>query len=203
MIKNMTNTPSSASEALTLGSRFHYWTGRGGKRYIFSVYQAGTCPPLPGAVYVIAKRGLDGNRFPLAIGRFPALWESASRQAAKLLKSSGGDEVHVHLLADDDQSAEEIVCDLKPAFGGAVRLRAVEDNSFEAPLDRNRGFSERQTASLRAGRIGTGDLGTDPRRPAASPVLPVWHPGCQPHACGQLSSAHIPDWHLTAPRPAE
>ena len=145
MNNNMTNTPSSASEALTLGGRFHYWTGRGGKRYIFSVYQAGACPPLPGAVYVIAKRGHDGKRFPLAIGRFPALWESASRQAAKLLKSSGGDEVHVHLLADDDQNAEEIVCDLKPALGGAVRLRTVENTAFEESQTKNPGFSERQT----------------------------------------------------------
>ena len=146
MIENIKNSPSSASEALTLGGRFHYWTGQNGKRYIFSVYAAGSCPPLPGAVYVIAKKGHDGSRFPLAIGRFPALWESASRQAARLLKSSGGDEVHVHLLADDDRRAEEIVRDLKPALGGVVRLRTAEPSAIsQAQPEESAGFSERQS----------------------------------------------------------
>ncbi|NNF76751.1 MAG: hypothetical protein HKN05_01860 [Rhizobiales bacterium] len=123
MNENIKNTTSSTSETLRLGGRFHYWSGQSGSRYIFSIYKPGSCPPLPGAVYVIANKRPDGSRDALAIGRFPSLWECAGREAAKLIRASGGDEVHVHLLAENDREAEDIVCDLKPALGGVVRLR--------------------------------------------------------------------------------
>ncbi|MEM7425212.1 MAG: hypothetical protein AAF441_03905 [Pseudomonadota bacterium] len=143
MIENIQNTPSPASDVLTLEGRFHYWEGQSGARYIFSVYKAGTCPPLPGAIYVIAKRGHDDSRYPLAIGRFPAIWESASRQASKLLKVVGGDEVHVHLLADDDGAAEDIVSDLKPALGPAARIRELAQ-PLEPRSGTQQGFAEGQ-----------------------------------------------------------
>ncbi len=141
MIENTQNTSSLAPDALTLGGRFHYWEGQAGERYIFSVYKEGTCPPLPGAVYVIAKRGHDGQHYPLAIGRFPAIWEAASRDATKLLKITGGDEVHVHLLADNDSAAEDVVRDLKPVLGPVVRLRVAN----ETPEPPATGFAEQQS----------------------------------------------------------
>lgn len=129
MIESIQNTTSAASETLPLGGRFHYWQGQSGTRYIFSIYKPGACPPLPGAVYVIANRRPDGSRAALAIGRFPAVWECASHEAIKLIKATGGDEVHVHLLAESDRDAEDIVCDMKPALDGVVRLRPAEARS--------------------------------------------------------------------------
>ena len=143
MIENIKNTTSAASENLPLGGRFHYWTGQSGNRYIFSIYKPGACPPLPGAVYVIANRRPDGSRDALAIGRFPEIWECASNEAAKLIKASGGDEVHVHLLAESDRDAEDIVCDLKPALGSVVRLRPSEPRRSSMPGVRD-GFSDEQ-----------------------------------------------------------
>lgn len=126
MIESIKNTTSAASETLPLGGRFHYWSGQSGTRYIFSIYKPGACPPLPGAVYVIANRRPDGSRDALAVGRFPAVWECASHEVIKLIKATGGTEVHVHLLAENDRDAEDVVCDLKPALDGVVRLRPVE-----------------------------------------------------------------------------
>ncbi|MEM1199019.1 MAG: hypothetical protein AAGI06_06875 [Pseudomonadota bacterium] len=144
MIENIKNTTSSASETLPLGGRFHYWSGQSGARYIFSIYKPGSCPPLPGAVYVIANKRPDGSREALAIGRFPAIWESASREAAKLIRSSGGDEVHVHLLAESDRQAEDIVCDLKPALGSVVRFRPGPPVRRQPSVEQIDGFSEAQ-----------------------------------------------------------
>ena len=142
MIENIQNSQSSAADALSLGGRFRHWEGQSGARYIFSVYKSGACPPLPGAVYVIVKRGYDDQCYPLAVGRFPAIWESASSKASKLLAITGGDEVHVHLLAEDDVAAEEVVRDLKPALGPAVRLRFPERRD---PPAQTNGFSEHQS----------------------------------------------------------
>jgi hypothetical protein len=92
--------------------RFVYWQGASGRRYIHSVYAAGACPPLPGAVYVAVARGAGGERRPLAIGRFAAI------EALNLACPSGGegldaaDEVHVHLLAETDAECERILRDL-------------------------------------------------------------------------------------------
>ncbi len=144
MIENIKNTTSQASETLPLGGRFHYWSGQSGRRYIFSIYKPGACPPLPGAVYVIANRRPDGGREALAVGRFPAVWECASREVAKLIRSSGGDEVHVHLLAESDRQAEDIVCDLKPALGGVVRLRPHAEMRPRPSVEFRQGFSDEQ-----------------------------------------------------------
>lgn len=147
MIENAQNSHLSASDALSLGGRFRHWEGLSGTRYICSVYKSGACPPLPGAVYVIVKRGGDDQCYPLAVGRFPAIWESASSKASKLLAMTGGDEVHVHLLAEDDAEAESIVSDLKPALGPAVRVRLPEKT---ARTERPAGFSEHQTDLFQA-----------------------------------------------------
>ncbi len=146
MIESTQNTTSPASETLPLGGRFHYWSGQSGTRYIFSIYKPGSCPPLPGAVYVIVKRRADDRREALAIGRFPAFWECASREAAKLIRTSGGDEVHVHLLAKNDQAAEDIVCDLKPALSGVVRFRPSSRVHRRPSVELRSGFSEEQVS---------------------------------------------------------
>lgn len=91
--------------------RFWYWHGASGRRYIHSIYPAGSCPPLPGAVYVAVKRMAE-MRMAVAIGRFPVIWDMRAAAAA----GHGADELHVHLLARDEAEADVILADLTDAF---------------------------------------------------------------------------------------
>jgi hypothetical protein len=91
--------------------RFWYWRGASGKKYIHSVYEVGTCPPLPGAIYVAVRR-IGNLRTVIAINRFPPFWDGTFSAHENL----EADEIHVHLLARDNVSAEAILGDLKSAF---------------------------------------------------------------------------------------
>jgi hypothetical protein len=94
--------------------RFWYWFGASGRRYIHSIYPAGQCPPLPGAVFIAVKR-TGTLRTAIAVGRFSVFWElGAVRETGP-----GVDEFHVHLLARDDEDAEAIADDLERALRGA------------------------------------------------------------------------------------
>src|SRR3954463_7132796 len=77
--------------------RFWYWFGASGRRYIHSVYPAGCCPPLPGAVFIAVKR-TGTLRTAVSVGRFSVFWDLSVTPAV------GWDveELHVHLLARDD-----------------------------------------------------------------------------------------------------
>ncbi len=91
--------------------RFWYWRGASGKKYIHSIYAVGACPPLPGAIYVAVRR--NGNaRSVIAIDRFTPFWDGTFSAHENL----AADEIHVHLLASDNASAEGILNDLKAAL---------------------------------------------------------------------------------------
>ena len=47
-----------------------------------------------------------------------------------LARKSGADEIHVHLLAEDESDAENTVDDLKRALSIAVRVRTPEPEAF-------------------------------------------------------------------------
>jgi hypothetical protein len=101
--------------------RFWYWQGASGRSYIHSIYNCDTCPPLPGAVYVAVRR--HGNmRFAVGTGRFPNVWERGRRSAASLLAGTpGADEIHVHLLARNEEAAEAVCQDLEAALRSQPR----------------------------------------------------------------------------------
>ena len=123
MNKTQTNTPSHIASDARFQERFQYWIGQSGRRYIFSIYSPQNCPPLPGAVYLAVRREADGSRTARALGRFPAFWDAGNGHAAALARNAGADEIHVHLLAESDDEAEAVICDLKAAIAPAVRLR--------------------------------------------------------------------------------
>jgi hypothetical protein len=102
-------------------SRFWYWRGASGQRYIHSVYPANACPPLPGAIYVAVRR-TGTLRTALTTGRFSVFWElSAEAQVAAAMADVGADEIHVHLLAGSEERAQAILADLQRAmFPGDV-----------------------------------------------------------------------------------
>jgi hypothetical protein len=95
-------------------SRFHFWTGASGRRYVHTVYELLECPPLPAANYVLVRRGQGARRKILAIGRVgeqaPSLNLAEIRQRGAEL---GADEVHVHLLAESAKLAKLVEFDLR------------------------------------------------------------------------------------------
>ncbi len=110
----LTGHPITASLADDpgIGERFWYWRGRSGSTYIHSIYPADFCPPLPGAVYV-AVRSVNGMRRACAIGRFSRSLENGPLGTAF---PEGCNEIHVHLLAREDEAAELVRRDLAEAF---------------------------------------------------------------------------------------
>ena len=48
-------------------TRFHFWAGASGKRYVHSVYDLLECPPLPADNYVLVRRRSNGRAEALSI----------------------------------------------------------------------------------------------------------------------------------------
>lgn len=117
--------PLEAAEAGQHGGRFMFWSGASGKRYVHSIYALTDCPELPAANFVLTRRGSDGRRAVLAIGRVTNASHSLNlaeiRQRGAQLDAS---EVHVHLLATDAREMRNVEFDLRTgqyragAFGG-------------------------------------------------------------------------------------
>lgn len=104
--------PAAISREGDFADRFWYWHGASGKRYIHSVYKATSCPPLPGAVFVAVRRTGD-LREAVAVGRFSRIWDVAAGITGGLdLQALDADELHVHLLAREDEAAEAVADDL-------------------------------------------------------------------------------------------
>jgi len=101
-------------------TRFHFWTGASGKRYVHSVYDLYECPPVPAANYVLVRRHANGRAEALSIGRVndgaPSLNLAQIRQRGAELSA---DEVHVHLLADTPTDSKLIEVDLRSGQVGA------------------------------------------------------------------------------------
>lgn len=130
----LTGFPVSAKlpDDLGLGERFWYWRGASGRSYIHSIYQADSCPPLPGAVYVAVKKS-GMRREALAVGRFVSCWDGSVRgfEASRLLPE-GADEIHVHLLARDAAAADAVLDDLTSVFDSGQTLLSPVHGFHEA-----------------------------------------------------------------------
>ena len=128
----MQGEPLSATlpEDSGLGERFWYWRGASGRRYIHSIYRRDLCPPVDGAVFVIVRLQ-GGLRRPVAVGRLPA--EAMANSAV----TSGGwleeEEIHVHLLARDEEAARQVLGDLQAAMN-AVPAARVEPRPIPKPI---------------------------------------------------------------------
>ena len=120
-MKNMTHTPTNAPARICAleetGTRFWYWTGASGGRYITSVYDAATCPPLPGAIYIAARRGSADHRQALACGLLPRACGQALEHWRERIRAAGAQEVHVHLLAASPADALRIRDDICANLG--------------------------------------------------------------------------------------
>ncbi len=106
-------------EDFGLSKRFWYWYGASGQRYIHSIYCNETCPPVPGAVFVVVSVR-DGSRRAISVGRFST--KITSDSLAQQFGRPGEEEIHVHLLTRDDEGAQRILVDLLAAMTAAPRV---------------------------------------------------------------------------------
>jgi hypothetical protein len=113
-----------------LGDRFWYWRGASGERYIHTIYQAGLCPPIAGAVFVrVRVRG--SQRQALSVGRF------GPDGTLPMCPDEGVEEIHVHLLARGEDAAERVRRDLDAAMCPAsisMTLVALEARGYTKPV---------------------------------------------------------------------
>ncbi|WP_409756234.1 hypothetical protein [Aestuariivirga sp.] len=116
----MQGYPLSANlpEEIGLGERFWYWRGASGQSYIHSIYARDLCPAVPGAVFVIVNRSHGGRRA-ISAGRFQT--NGLLPQDERARAAASDEEIHVHLLARDHDTAEGILRDLRSAMDIAVR----------------------------------------------------------------------------------
>lgn len=102
-------------------TRFHFWTGATGKRYVHTVYSLFDCPPVGIANYVLVRREGRAKRTVLAIGRVSG--EAGSLNLAEIRQRGAqlsADEVHIHLLAADAQESQAVEVDLRTAQFAAM-----------------------------------------------------------------------------------
>lgn len=94
----------------------HFWRGASGRSYVHTVYNLLTCPPLPAANYILARRAEKGRPVALGFGRVcstaPTMNLAELRYRGAHL---GATEVHVHLLAGEDLQAVAVELDLRAA----------------------------------------------------------------------------------------
>lgn len=102
-------------EDIGLGERFWYWRGASGQTYIHSIYLPGHCPPVPGAVFVVARK-TEGGREALRVGRFGI----DGLMPAGASAPRAGEEIHVHLLTRDALASEQVLHDLQSTLESPV-----------------------------------------------------------------------------------
>jgi len=99
----------------SFGDRFWYWRGQSGRAYIHSIYDKTACPPLSNAVYVLVQVR-DGRRIAMNVGHLhPARNNDIHLELNPQWNEA--DEIHVHLLARDSNSASGVELDLMNALG--------------------------------------------------------------------------------------
>jgi hypothetical protein len=98
--------------------QFTFWRGASGQRYVHTVYTLIECPVLPPANYMLVRADAGGRRCILRTGRLeheaPSLNLAEIRHRGAQL---GANEVHVHLLAEDERTRRMVEFDLKSAHG--------------------------------------------------------------------------------------
>lgn len=108
--QEMAKRAARAEEA----TRFHFWTGASGKRYVHSVYDLLECPPIPASNYVLVRRGANGRPEALSVGRVDN--RAASLNLAEIRHRAaelGATEVHIHFLAENAKLGKLIEFDLR------------------------------------------------------------------------------------------
>jgi hypothetical protein len=109
--------PSGAALAaladMPFASRFCSWTGRSGRRYVFSVYAPSSCPSFCHAVLVAAVRHGPGRPRIVSVRDTGAFPEPVVARAQREFRAYGSDlEFHLHLLPSSSADRAAIIADL-------------------------------------------------------------------------------------------
>ena len=108
------NEPALICSDEAIKQVFHYWRGASSRRYLHTVYSLTECPILPKANYILVKRDSDGRRIPLRIGRTTE--QAGTLNLAHLRQKGaqlGANEVHIHLLTENDEDRQFVETDLR------------------------------------------------------------------------------------------
>ena len=109
-------TRGSALAALAgtpFASRFFSWAGLSGRRYVFSVYPAPTCPAYCDAIMLAAVRDASGRRRVISVHDTGAFPEPVVARAEREHRAFGSRlEFHLYLLASSPEEREATVADL-------------------------------------------------------------------------------------------
>ena len=101
------SAPLAALAGDMLGGRFRSWLGHSGRRYVFSVYDAASCPPYEHAVMIVAAASSTDER------RVAAIVDTGCFPDVAMAKAAGGAvELHVHLLAQSRAERDAVIADL-------------------------------------------------------------------------------------------
>lgn len=95
---------------------FYVWQGASGRAFTHAVYTLIGCPAPLAASYVLVRRGLNGKRRVLAVGR--TLSAAASLNLAHIRRKGatlGANEVHLHALAETEQDRAAAAFDIAAA----------------------------------------------------------------------------------------
>jgi len=101
---------------MPFSARFCSWTGLSGRRYVFSVYPASTCPAFCYAVLVAAVRDGPGRLQMVSVrltGAFPE--PVIARAQREFVNFGSGLEFHLHLLPSSPTERAATIADLAPA----------------------------------------------------------------------------------------
>jgi hypothetical protein len=103
----------AALAGMPFSSRFCSWTGLSGRRYVFSVYPASTCPAFCDAILLAAVRDGSGRRCGVSVRETGAFPEPVVAKAQRELRAYGpGLEFHLHLLTMSGAERAATVADL-------------------------------------------------------------------------------------------
>ena len=104
-----------------LASRFRFWRGTSGERYLHTVYGLLDCPPLPRTNYMLVRRDQTGINKVLRIGH--TSHDTASMNLAEIRHRAarlGATEVHVHFLAGSERDRRVVEFDLCTKLFGSL-----------------------------------------------------------------------------------
>jgi hypothetical protein len=103
----------AALAGMPFSARFYSWTGLSGRRYVFSVYPASTCPAFCHAVLLAAVRDGPGRPRVVSVRETGAFPEPVVARAQREYRGFGpGLEFHLHLLPSSPASRAATIADL-------------------------------------------------------------------------------------------
>ncbi|MCH9808298.1 MAG: hypothetical protein K0U74_11250 [Alphaproteobacteria bacterium] len=95
-------------------SKFHFWVGASGDRYIHTIHTLFDCPELDTANYLLVRRNDAGTPVVLAAAYTSHTAPSLNLAEVRHLGATlGANEVHVHFLAGSHQQAKLVAYDLR------------------------------------------------------------------------------------------